>query len=250
MMSKTTDMLRHLSSAFSKDPDSTLGKYVSIIAAELEELDAAAEAVRAAHRVESATGASLDQVVDLIGMSRLPGESDTDFRPRAATLRWLQTSSGTMADLEAIVSYITGYPTDQFDILENPNAQGDGSGWGQQKWGNSPWGGAYNVGQIKIVFYTAPPSPVHLQTLYDAITAAKAGGILFLANLTTFELTQEGVELDLHLIAEIELDYSSSLMIIPLPTPPGWGRQKWGSSPWGSDGIAISHHETTVTPLP
>ncbi|PKG31667.1 hypothetical protein, partial [Methanoregula sp.] len=131
MMTKTTDMLTHFSSAFSKDPDSILGKFVSVIAAELEDLDAAAEAVRSAHHVEAATGASLDQVVDLIGMSsRLPGETDAEFRPRAAMLRWLQSSSGTTADLEAIISYVTGYPPNQFDIIENPNALGDGSGWG------------------------------------------------------------------------------------------------------------------------
>lgn len=249
MMSRATDMLQHLSSAFTKDPSSNLAKYLQIIAAEIDELESATRAVQAAHQIENATGVQLDRVVDLIGISRLPGESDDDFRPRAGILRWLQSSSGTKADLEAIICYLTGYTTDEFEILENPNAQGDGSGWGQQKWGSSPWGGSYKVGQFKIVFYTPPHRPISLSSLYDAVENAKAVGILFLADETTFVCTETGVELDLHLIAEIEIGYDSGVMILTSPSPPGWGRQKWGSSPWGGDGIAIDRDETVVTPI-
>jgi len=246
-MTHTTEMLKHLSSAFSKDPTSNLAKYLSIIAAEIDELDVAIQAVQDAHQMENAMGIQLDRVVDLLGISRLPGESDDVFRARAGVLRWLQSSSGTKADLEAIVCYLTGYSTDEFEILVNPNAQGNGSGWGQQKWGSSPWGGSYKVGQFKIVFYSPPYGTISLPVLYDAIEKAKATGVLFLADQTTFVCTETGVEMDLHLLAEIELGYESGAMILPSASPPGWGRQKWGSSPWGSDGIAISHLESTVT---
>ncbi len=247
-MARTADIQNRLSSAFTKDPVSNLAKFISIFTAEIDELVAATLQVQAAHQLNQATGIQLDRMVDLIGIARLPGESDEDFRSRAGILRWLQSSSGTKADLEAIISYLTGYTTDEFEVLENPNAQGTGSGWGHQKWGNSPWGGSYKVGQFKIVFYTPPPGPISLPALYDAIERAKAVAVLFLADETTFVLTETGVELDLHLIAEIELGYEDSgAMILTEPTPPGWGRQKWGSSPWGGDGIYIDHDETVVT---
>jgi len=249
-MARTADIQNRLSSAFSKVPGSNLAKFISVISDEIDELVAATLQVQTAHQLTQATGIQLDRVVDLIGIARLLGESDEDFRSRAGILRWLQSSSGTKADLEAIICYLTGYTTDEFEVLENPNAQGTGSGWGHQKWGNSPWGGSYKVGQFKIVFYTPPTGPISLPALYEAIEKAKAVAILFLADETTFVLTETGVELDLHLIAEIEIGYESGTMILPASSPPGWGRQKWGSSPWGGDGIAIDHDETVVTPIP
>lgn len=249
-MGHTENILGHLSSAFTKDPTSNLAKFISIVAGELDALDTATAAVRLAHQLNYATGAQLDLVVGLLGISRLPGESDADFRARAAILRRLQSSSGTKADLEAIICYLTGYTTDEFEILENPNAQGvTGAGWGAQKWGSTPWGGTYNVGQFKIVFYTPPPGPISLPALYAAIESAKAAGVLALTDETTFVCTEQGVELDLHLVAEIEIGYDSNVLLVPEPSPPGWGRQKWGSSPWGSDGIAIGYLDTVVTPI-
>jgi len=250
-MSWSTEILGRLSSAFSKDPDSNLARFVEVIGAELDELAAAADQVRAAHQLDTATGAQLDQVLALTGIERLAGESDDDYRARASILRRLQSSNGTKADLEAIICYLTGYSTDEFEVIENPNAQGGtGAGWGAQKWGSSPWGGAYNVGQFKIVFYTPPPGPISLPVLYGAIEKAKAMGVLALTDQTTFICTAQGVEIDLHLVAEIGIGYESSVMVLTSPSPPGWGRQKWGSSPWGSDGIAIGHLDTVVTPIP
>jgi hypothetical protein len=249
-MSTTSEILNRLSSAFSKDPDSNLAKYILIIAAELDEFEAAVLQVQAAHQLDQAAGIQLDRVVDLLGIARFPGESDDDFRARAGVLRWLQSSSGTKADLEAIICYLTGYTTDEFEVLENPNAQGNGSGWGRQKWGNSPWGGSYNVGQFKIVFYTAPRGPISLPLLYDAVGKARAASVLFLEDQTTFILTETGIELDLHLIAELEIGYDvSGVLLLTDPIPAGWGRQKWGNSPWGSDGMALGHHETVITPI-
>jgi len=247
-MSTTTKILSRLSSAFSKDSGSNLAKYISIIAAEIDELEAAAHAVRAAHQLDRATGIQLDRVVDLLGIARLPGELDDVFRPRAQILRWLQSSSGTKADLESIICYLTGYTTDEFTVQENPNAQGNGSGWGRQKWGNSPWGGSYKVGQFKIVFYVAPPGPISLPLLYDAIKKAKATGVKFLSDQTTIIYTETGSKPNLQLTAGIEIGCETGATVLPASSPAGWGRQKWGSSPWGSEGLAISHQETEVTP--
>jgi len=239
-MSTNTEILNRLSSAFSKDPDSNLAKYISIIAAEIDELKAAIATVQAAHQLDLATGIQLDRVVDLLGIARLPGECDDDFRSRAGVLRWLQSSSGTKADLEAIICYMTSYTTDEFTVQENPNAQGNGSGWGRQKWGNSPWGGSYHVGQFRILCLVPPHRSISLSTMYDSIRKAKATGILFLAGKTTILYAEAG----------IEIGYNSGTTMLPDSYPPGWGRQRWGSSPWGSQGIAISHLDTVVTPIP
>jgi len=181
-MSTIAEIQNRLSSAFSKDPDSNVAKLIEVIAAELDEFETAALDVLDSHQLEHATGVHLDRVVDLIGISRLPGESDAAFRTRASIERWLQSSSGTKAELEAIVCYITGLTTDDFEIQENPNAVGGtGAGWGLQKWGSSRWGGSYQVGQFRIVFDTSPSAEV-LAKLNDAIDKARAAGVLFLTS--------------------------------------------------------------------
>lgn len=188
-MTRVADIQNRLSSAFAKDPNTNLARFITLISDELDELDVATEAVRPAHQLELATGIQLDRVVDLIGVVRLPGETDAEFRARAGVVRWLQSSSGTKAEIAAIIMYLTGCTADQFAIIENPNADGDGSGWGEQAWGTSRWGGSYMVGQFRIAFYgvTEGDLDVSLTILYDAINAARAGGIAFLSGETTFE---------------------------------------------------------------
>ncbi|RLI82725.1 hypothetical protein DRP04_03310 [Archaeoglobales archaeon] len=97
-------LIKLLSTAFRKDPDSNNYRLISIIADRFDELENVLEDVRKSHFVETAQGISLDYIAKLFNMHRKE-ESDDDFRTRIQAKIRTCLSCGTKSDIFFAVTY-------------------------------------------------------------------------------------------------------------------------------------------------
>ncbi len=98
-------LIKLLSTAFRKDPDSNNYKLISIIADRFDELENVLEDVRKSHFVETAQGISLDYIAKLFNMHRWKDESDDDFRTRIQAKIQTCLSCGTKSDIFFAITY-------------------------------------------------------------------------------------------------------------------------------------------------
>ena len=98
-------LIRLLSTAFRRDPDSNNYKLISIIADRFDKLENVLEDVRKSHFVETAQGISLDYIAKLFNMHRWKDESDDDFRTRIQAKMRTCLSCGTKSDLFFAITY-------------------------------------------------------------------------------------------------------------------------------------------------
>lgn len=208
-------MIDRLSSAFTKEPGSNLEKILSTIETEMQGLEDEAAAVVLSHQFRNASGQSLENMTETFGVSRIPGTSDTTLRENMGTVLWQNRSHGSIADVQKIVSYITGVPADAVTIVEP-----------------SP-------GRFSLIVESTWTQSFSLAGLYNAVNKTKAGGVLFLEDETVFILT-----------APLEAETGRDVVTGLKTNAWGWGYDAWGDSPWGGLDldIEIGHH--VITPIP
>lgn len=233
----TAVLLGRVSSVFSKAPSSNNYAIMAAIADELEEISAVLEDLTETHHIETANGASLDGIVDLLGISRT-SETDTALRTAYYLEQNRRRSCGAIPTLQSIVTDITGYPETAIEVLE-PSAGKfsfrcgeiisdkkiiDTDGWGLDEWGYGPWGSAYLV---KKAIYARPTKAFSFGTLADAIDKAKAAGVEYMASDIIFVTP-----------ITILLRATASTALTGMEwwideTTDAWGSEPWGMFPWG-----------------
>lgn len=236
----TAALLGRMSSAFSKSPSSNNYAIMAAIAAELHEISDVLDALTETQHIDTASGASLDSIVDLLGIERT-SETDTALRTAYYIEQNRRRSCGTMPNIKAIVARITGYPKEAVQVLEP--AAGKFSlvcgkivsdsdviytdGWGLDEWGYAPWGSAY----LPVISTRAGPTlPINLTSLATVMNKVKAGGVGYLTDDIVF-LTPAKIQLSATISTAITCMewWLSVLSDLPL----GWGYEEWGTSPWG-----------------
>lgn len=98
-------LIKLLSTAFRKDPDSNNYKIIAIIATGFDELEKVLEDIRNAHFVETAQGKSLDYIAKLFNVTRQQGESDEDLRARLFVEFKKYLSCGTKDDILQVIKF-------------------------------------------------------------------------------------------------------------------------------------------------
>jgi len=114
MSESVKKMLKLLSTAFRKDPDSNNYKIIAIIASGFDELKKVLEDVRKAHFVETASGKSLDYIAKLFNVTRQQGESDEDLRARLFVEFKKYLSCGTKDDILQVVKFYAKLRDDDY----------------------------------------------------------------------------------------------------------------------------------------
>jgi len=100
-------LIKLLSTAFRKDPDSNNYKIIAITATGFDELEKVLEDIKNAHFVETAQGKSLDYIAKLFNVTRQQGESDEDLRARLFVEFKKYLSCGTKDDILQVIKFYT-----------------------------------------------------------------------------------------------------------------------------------------------
>ncbi len=98
------ELVKLLSTAFRKDPDSNNYKLLSVIDSEFQNIEQAINDIKNAHFVDFATGKSLDYIASLFNVRRKQNETDEHFRARIKFAFSKITNMATIDDLKEIIA--------------------------------------------------------------------------------------------------------------------------------------------------
>jgi hypothetical protein len=213
MSLRTPVMASRLSSAFPGSPGSNIYWILDTVAAELDAVDSAADGLPASQYICTATGQSLNNIAAGFGLTRLAGESDPMLAARLNATLLLKRSCGTVSDILAVVTSITGVPASNVTITETPAA-------------------------FSLQFYGQIQQPFSLDTLNSCILQQKAQGIAFLVAQTSFLLD----------MMPTEAGMTASSYWTRCATPGGWG-WNWCCEPWGGMVIGTNMKLTSMSAL-
>jgi len=97
-------LVRLLSTAFRKDPDSNNYKLLKIIDSEYSNIEQAINDIKNAHFVDLATGKSLDYIASLFNVRRKQNETDDHFRARIKLAFSKISNMATINDIKEIIA--------------------------------------------------------------------------------------------------------------------------------------------------
>ena len=212
---RVNQIIDRLSSAFTKQPGSNLEKILSTIETEIQGVDDVAGAIVLSHQWQYTSGKSLENMTKMFGVSRQGGISDTTLRENMGTVLWQNRSSGSIADIQKIVAFITGVPESAVTVVEP------------------------ETGRFSLIVESTWRQSFSLAGLYDAVNKTKAGGVLFLEDETVFVLT-----------APLEMETFRTQVTALKPNSWGWGYQPWGTSPWGGVDCDLEIGRKEIIPIP
>lgn len=98
------ELIRLLSTAFRKDPDSNNYKLLKVVDSEFSNIEQAINDVKNAHFIDFATGQSLDYLASLFNVRRQLNETDDHFRARIKFAFSKITNMATIDDLKEIIA--------------------------------------------------------------------------------------------------------------------------------------------------
>ena len=113
----TNALLLRLSSALDKSPDSNNYIVLECIAGEFEEISEVLTDLTTAHHIGTATAASLEKIVDLLGVERI-SENDPALRGEYYIELNRRRSCGSVQEIKILVAQVTGFPEDGISIIE------------------------------------------------------------------------------------------------------------------------------------
>lgn len=215
------DMIDLLPSSYDKRVDSNIGKIFRIIGDNIELIDEQSEKFIESRHLTTAGGVHLDRLAKIFNVTRDYGESDDDFRARLYGIIAQIHSCGTIEDIIANISYITGVEPEYIEIIENLES--------------------YTVPNFTCYINKAFVNNVSLPTFISQINEFKAVGVRFLDTemiitmppLTIIESTpDESVSVTFECGAELT-----------------WGACAWGEESWGNPTVYCSTSPGTITPL-
>lgn len=215
MTNQVAEMITRLSSAFSKEPGSNLNKILSAIEDEMKNIDEVAAAIVISHQWRHTSGKSLENMAEMFGVNRQGGISDAALREVTGTVLWQNKSSGSIADIQKIVAFITGVPESAVTVVEP------------------------EPGRFSLVVEATWTQSFSLAGLYNAVNQTKAGGVLFLEDETVFILT-----------APLEAETARNVVTGLKTNAWGWGDDAWGDSPWGGLDLDVETGRHIITPIP
>jgi hypothetical protein len=97
-------LIKLLSTAFRRDPESNNYKLLKIITEGFDELEQVLEDVKNAHYVNFAQGKSLDYIASLFNVRRFPNETDEHFRARIKLAFSKISDMATINDTKEIIA--------------------------------------------------------------------------------------------------------------------------------------------------
>ncbi|AIY89880.1 hypothetical protein [Geoglobus acetivorans] len=112
------ELVKLLSTAFRKDPDSNNYKLLKILDSEFSNIELEAENVRNAHFVDYASGKSLDYIGQLFNVRRQQGETDEHFRARIKIAFSKLTEMTTIKDIKEVVASALKTKTSRVRVLD------------------------------------------------------------------------------------------------------------------------------------
>jgi hypothetical protein len=116
-MSAYLDMLKRLTDAYNKDPDSNTGKLLKIIGTEIDQLEQTTQDIKAAHQIDNATGYSLDRIGN--NVQQLRGQiTDEIYRVLIKSKTQRNLSDGSVETLIKIFSFLLNIPANEVEIIE------------------------------------------------------------------------------------------------------------------------------------
>lgn len=118
-MSAIDDIIFRLTPPYNQDPTSNNYKFLSIFADEYDEIETTILDIKSAHFVDSATGASLDNLGGLLQTFRETAETDAHYRIRLKTMWARYIGSGTIQDVLDIVAAMLAVETNRIEVIED-----------------------------------------------------------------------------------------------------------------------------------
>lgn len=117
-------LLKHLPNFWDKDTDSNLGKLMTIIGDELNELRTQLDLQKPSRSVQYSTVETLDMLADILDLDRFPGESGSMFRRRVKSYVQGAVGGGTIEQLSFAMDRFFENPSYYFFVedAENPGS--------------------------------------------------------------------------------------------------------------------------------
>jgi hypothetical protein len=116
-MSAYLDMLKRLTDAYNKDPDSNTGKLLKIIGAEIDQLEQTTQDIKAAHQIDNAANYALDCIGK--NVQQLRGQTTDDiYRVLIKSKTQRNLSDGSIETLIKIFSFLLNIPASEVEIVE------------------------------------------------------------------------------------------------------------------------------------
>jgi len=103
-MTRTDNIILRLATLYNRENTSNIYKLLSLSGDQLDELNDTVEDVRDSHFVGEATGASLDEIGEAVGLERQTGETDAQYRARILARVQGFIGGGTKDSIETAVS--------------------------------------------------------------------------------------------------------------------------------------------------
>ncbi len=111
-------LVRLLSTAFRKDPDSNNYKLLKIIDSEFSNIEQAINDIKDAHLVDFATGKSLDYIASLFNVRRKQNENDDHFRARIKLAFSKISNMATINDVKEIIAVALNTKTSKVRVRD------------------------------------------------------------------------------------------------------------------------------------
>lgn len=113
------ELIKLLSTAFRKDPDSNNYKLLKVIDSEFSTIEQTISDIKNAHFVDFATGKSLDYIASLFNIRRKLNESDEHFRTRIKLAFSKITNTATINDIKEIIAATLNTTTDRVVVKDD-----------------------------------------------------------------------------------------------------------------------------------
>lgn len=112
------ELIRLLSTAFRKDPDSNNYKLLKILDSEFSNIEQAINDVKNAHFIDFAAGQSLDHLASLFNVRRKLNETDEHFRARIKLVFSKITNMATISDIKEILAATLNTSTSRVSVRD------------------------------------------------------------------------------------------------------------------------------------
>ncbi|ADB58526.1 hypothetical protein [Archaeoglobus profundus] len=111
-------LVRLLSTAFRKDPDSNNYKLLKVVDSEFSNIEQVVNDIKNAHLVDFATGKSLDYIASLFNVRRKQNETDDHFRARIKLAFSKISNMATINDIKEIIAVALNTKTSRVRVRD------------------------------------------------------------------------------------------------------------------------------------
>jgi len=190
-MSSDKPIIRSLHPVYQEG--SNINVIVNSLMEQFRELEEQISNLKKEIQISTATGKYLDDIGKLFNLTRENGESDNEFRARIKAFWPGFSGSGTLSDLKATISRMTGISEDSIDLVE--------------------------LGPLKILIKSnIGPDFGLIQSIRDVVWKAKAAGIY-----PFFEISS---------ILYDSVSITSEHITINIINKLFWDYSEWGAGTW------------------